>query len=174
MNRFTTLLIYSLVLAIVAIVGVVVYVKTTGLDARQTPGALETSIARSLRRLAVPSELRGKANPVPDTPEVLAKARADFANHCAICHGNDGSGDTVMGRGLFPKAPDMRVAATQELTDGELLYIIEYGVRFSGMPGWGDGSPASEEVGWRLVRFVRHLPKLTPEEVSEMEELNPK
>jgi hypothetical protein len=79
-----------------------------------------------------------------------------------------------MGSGLFPKAPDMRAATTQELSDGELFYIIEYGVRFTGMAAWGDGSAKGEEVGWRLVHFIRHLPSLTPAEITEMEQLNPK
>ena len=67
----------------------------------------------------------------------------------------------------------MRLAATQELTDGELFYFIENGIRFTGMPAWGDGSPKGEELGWKLVHFIRHLPQLTPDEVGEMEGLNP-
>src|SRR5215204_5096493 len=83
---------------------------------------------------------------------------AHFADHCAVCHGNDGRGDTEMGRGLYPKAPDMRLDATQQLSDGELFYIIEHGIRFTGMPGWRTGTTAGEESSWHLVRFIRHLP----------------
>jgi hypothetical protein len=68
----------------------------------------------------------------------------------------------------------MRQAPTQELTDGDLFYIIEYGVRFTGMPAWGDRSPKGEELGWKLVHFIRHLPKLTPEELNRMDRENPK
>ena len=130
---------------------------------------------------AVPADASNKANPVPNTPEVLAEARAHWADHCASCHANDGSGESLMGRRTYPPAPDMRRPETQQLTDGELFYIIQNGVRLTAMPGWGDatgnsaGNSAHGELdSWKLVRFIRHLPNLTFEEKKEMEKLNPK
>ena len=78
-----------------------------------------------------------------------------------------------MGRGLFPKAPDM-ATVSQALTDGELFYFIEEGIRFTGMPAWGTGTQEDEDATWRLVHFIRHLPFLTKEEILEMETLNPR
>src|SRR5205814_9648521 len=77
-------------------------------------------------------------------------------------------------RQMYPKTPDMTRAATQQLSDGELFSIIENGVRLTGMPGFGNGTAESAAGTWPLVHFIRHLPKLTPEELSEMEKLNPK
>src|SRR5262249_20817096 len=91
----------------------------------------------------------------------------------AICHANDGSGDTAMGRHLYPRVPDMRTPGTQNLTDGELFYIIENGVRLTGMPAWG-GEHASDDATWKLVHFIRHLPKLSTVELKDMKRLNPK
>jgi hypothetical protein len=68
----------------------------------------------------------------------------------------------------------MRTPATQQLTDGELFSIIENGIRLTGMPAWGTGSPEDERASWALVHFIRRLPKLTDEEIARMEELNPK
>ena len=68
----------------------------------------------------------------------------------------------------------MRTGSTQSLSDGELFHIIENGVRLTGMPAWGTGSPESERASWTLVQFIRHLPALTTTELSEMERLNPK
>jgi hypothetical protein len=79
-----------------------------------------------------------------------------------------------MGQGLYPKAPDMRLPATQSLSDGELFLIIENGVRFTGMPGWSTGTAEGEQDSWRLVHFIRHLPKLTAAEVAHLETLTPK
>jgi mono/diheme cytochrome c family protein len=98
---------------------------------------------------------------------------AHFADHCATCHGNDGRGDTPHGRRMFPRAPDMTAKATQDLSDGELFWIIEHGVRLTGMPGFGDDDPASDAESWELVHFLRHLPNLTAAELAEMERLNP-
>jgi mono/diheme cytochrome c family protein len=155
------------------IVGGVGYAITTGLSARPAPGAIETRLARAVRRLSVPSDVREQTNPFASSPDVMGKVRNHYARYCATCHANDGSGDTQMGRNLFPRAPDMRQAATQGLSDGELFYIIEHGVRFTGMAAWGDGSPAGEELGWKLVQFIRQLPKLTSEDLEQMKELNP-
>jgi mono/diheme cytochrome c family protein len=161
------------VFVMLTLVGVA-YVAATGLSARAEPGALETRLARGIRRLAVPRELRERVNPVPKDPEAIADGLAHFADHCAVCHANDGSGNTEMGRGMFPRAPDMRRPPTQELTDGELFYIIEHGIRFTGMPAWGDGSAEGQAASWRLVHFIRELPRLTPEQLEKMEALNPK
>ena len=79
-----------------------------------------------------------------------------------------------MGRGLYPNAPDMRLAATQGLSDAELFYIIENGVKLTGMPGWGTGTPAGETQSWHLVHFIRHLPTMTSDEMEHMGALNPR
>jgi mono/diheme cytochrome c family protein len=145
-----------------------------GFSAQDEPTRIEHALARAMRHYAVPSELRDRRNPVPLTPEVLAEARAHFADHCAVCHGNDGKGDTAIGRNLYPKAPDMTLHETQSLSDGELFATIENGIRLTGMPGWGDGTAQSAYGSWTLVHFVRHLPKITEAELLEMRELNPK
>lgn len=150
------------------------YFVTAGVSARSHPGPLETSAARALRGVAIRMRTRGLANPVQVSEEVLAEGRDHFADHCASCHGNDGSGNTELGRGLYPRAPDMRLPATQNLSDGELFYIIENGVRLTGMPAWSTGTAAGEESTWHLVHFIRHLPRLTADELERMEELNPR
>ncbi|RPH53279.1 MAG: cytochrome C [Acidobacteria bacterium] len=146
----------------------------TGLSARAQPGLIETRLARAVRGLAIPRDVKRMANPVPKSADVVAAGMSHFADHCASCHANDGSGKTEMGQGLFPKAPDMRQPATQQLTDGELFYIIENGVRFTGMPAWSTGAPDGEQASWHLVHFIRALPTLTPEQIAQMEGLNPK
>lgn len=143
-----------------------------GISARREPSAIEARVARAVRTWAIPADARDAANPIAASPRVLAAGLAHFADHCASCHANDGSGQTAVGRNLYPRVPDMRRSATQELTDGELFYIVENGVRFTGMPAWG--GPESAEGSWHLVHFIRHLPRLTPEERAEMEALNPK
>jgi len=145
-----------------------------GFSAKGEPSALEVAIARQVRHLAVPRDQREATNPVASSPEILADARAHFADHCAICHGNDGSGRTQIGRNLYPKPPDLRHKDTQSLSHGELFYIIHNGIRFTGMPAWGTGTPEEDRESWTLVHFIRHLPVLTEAELAEMKRLNPK
>jgi len=147
-----------------------------GFSARENPTAVEAFVARLVRRLAIPAGAREMRNPVVASGEVLAEAQEHFADHCATCHGNDGRGDTTMGRNLFPKPPDMasRTGPTQALTDGELFFYIKNGIRLSGMPAWGADSPEDDLQSWKLVQFIRHLPDITAAELREMEEMNPK
>ena len=79
-----------------------------------------------------------------------------------------------MGHAMYPPAPDMRKGQTQAMTDGELFYVIEHGIPLTGMPAWGNGTPEGERSTWELVRFMRHLPKLSAAEIKEMEALNPR
>ena len=156
------------------VLGVLAFLEVTGLSARATPGRLESALARRARALAIPAAYASRTNPVAATSESIRAGMEHFADHCASCHANDGSGATEMGKGLFPPAPDMRAASTQSLTDGELFYVIEHGVRFTGMPAWGTGTAAGEEASWHLVNFVRHLPQLTADELDAMSALTPR
>jgi mono/diheme cytochrome c family protein len=163
----------AVALVILAVVGSVgAALLRGGISARVEPGAIEIRAARTLRNWAIPASARDARNPVPASPGVLAQGLAHFADHCASCHANDGSGRTPIGQNLYPRAPDLRRSETQNLTDGELFYIIENGVRFTGMPAWG--GPGSAEESWHLVHFIRHLPSLTEEERARMEALNPR
>ena len=146
----------------------------TGVSAKEQPGRIEEFLASRARNMAIARRAGSLTNPVKESAEVIADGRAHFADHCAVCHANDGSGQTAIGQGLWPKAPDMRQGRTQNLTDGELFWIIENGIRFTGMPAWSTGTQEGEQASWNLVHFIRRLPKLTPEEIKEMESLNPK
>jgi mono/diheme cytochrome c family protein len=169
-------------LGLAVVVGILVgavalaYVKTTGLRALPEPGQLETRVARAVRSLAIPAESKSRTNPMAGSAEAMQEGLQHFAKYCAMCHGNNGSNEkTPIGHGLFPKPPDLREAPTQQLTDGELFYIIENGVRFTGMPAFGTGTPseAGDRQVWQLVTFIRHLPTITPAELGWMESLNP-
>ncbi len=175
-RRFIIVLAVIGALALIAVIvgGLMLLVAVRrGFSARDQPSRMETMLARSMRAWSIPSRAKRLTNPVQASAEVVAEARAHWADHCASCHGNNGSGDTAIGRNLYPKAPDMRAAATQEMSDGELYYIIENGIRLTGMPAWGQGRDDSED-SWKLVAFIRHLPSLTKDEVRQMERLNPK
>lgn len=158
---------------VVLMAGLFLFIKGHGFDARAESGRIETAVATRLRAFAIPAAARDRTNPEPANDEVFEDGLAHFADHCATCHANDGSGDTDYGRGLYPKPPDMRLARTQSLTDGELFYLIERGVPFTGMPAFGSGTAEGETASWRLVHFIRRMPSLTDEELGRMAELNP-
>jgi mono/diheme cytochrome c family protein len=174
MKPMVPALLGSLVTVALAAAAGLGYVSITGLRASDTPSSLEEGMARRLRRFAVPRAEARRINPIAPSEAGLAEGLAHYADHCASCHAVDGSGNTELGRGLFPKAPDMRQSATQSLTDGELFYVIEHGIRFTGMPAWSIGTPAGEAASWQLVHAIRQLPRLSDDEKSRMEELTPR
>ena len=162
-----------------ALFGLVVAVAASflhdGLSSRATPTKFEIMVARNARHLATPASARLAQNPLLVSAEDLRDARLHFADHCAICHANDGGGQTMIGGGLYPKPPDLRLPETQNLTDGELFWIIENGVRFTGMPAFSNsGGHGGMLDSWKLVHFIRHLPHLTATERIEMERYNPR
>jgi mono/diheme cytochrome c family protein len=164
-----------LLVTLLALIGLVAVIALAwlgrgGISARAEPGPLETRIARALRSLAIPGDAANRANPIEQTPETLRSGLEHYAEHCAVCHGSDGSGGTEIGRGLYPRPPDLRAAGTQALSDGELFYIIENGVRFTGMPAW---STEGETENWHLVQFIRRLPGITDAEIKQVEALSP-
>jgi mono/diheme cytochrome c family protein len=166
---------WVLLLLIVATIVSGAFVMRRGISARKEPSAMETRVARAIRHRAIPKIDREEENPwaTVATPEVMKDAREHFADHCSLCHANDGSGKTEMGQYLYPRAPDMRLPATQNLSDGELYYIIRNGVPLTGMPAWGDPKFDQDDDSWQLVLFIRHLPKLTADEIKDMERYNP-
>jgi len=170
---------FAVIVVLLAIVGVgaiaaVAWLIGGGIGTKQEPTHAETVVARRVRSMAIPRSARDVRSPSPATPDTIKAGMEHFADHCAICHANDGSGDVEMGRGMYPRVPDMRKPDTQALSDGALFYIIENGVRLTGMPAWGDGSHDSAESTWPLVHFIRHLPTITEAELETMKALNPK
>jgi len=163
-------------LALVLLTALVVAMASRGwgFTARAEPSELEARLALAARAWLIPATTQAMANPLPATPETLDAGLKHWADHCATCHANNGSGDTAIGRSLYPPAPDMRGERTQGMTDGELFYIIERGVPFTGMPAWSTGTVDGERASWELVRFVRQLPSLSSEDLVRMESLNPR
>jgi mono/diheme cytochrome c family protein len=153
--------------------GVLYTMVQRGFSARTKPSMFEASIAGALRDWAVPERYWQMANPVACSQENVAEGQAHWADHCATCHANNGGGDTMFGRGMYPKPPDMRQTETQRQSDGKLYYTIKNGVRLSAMPAFGDPGDQDTDT-WKLVCFVRRLPRLSFEEEQQMKKMNPK
>ena len=170
-------IVIGLLLLVIGALGVGVYMMHNmiehGFSTRTEPMLMEKALATTIRGQAIPSRYKTMRNPVAATPEVIHEGMAHWADHCTACHANNGSGDTMYGKTMYPRPPDMHQKDTQDMSDGELYYTIKNGVRLSGMPAFGD--PGDDDTdSWKLVGFIRHLPQLTSTEEAEMQRLNPK
>jgi mono/diheme cytochrome c family protein len=169
MNAKKTVVLVVILAVLAGVISFMIWLSNRGFSAREQPSWVETALARRARKIATPAGAKELKNPHPITEASMAEAREHFVEHCSVCHGSTGRGDTLYGRNLYPKVPDLTQADSQQLTDGELFYIISNGVRFTGMPAFG-GEDSPESI-WALVSFIRRLPKLTPEEVKQLQEM---
>lgn len=175
MKTFLTSLLTAILLCALGAAAFGFHVRRAGgFSARSEPTRLEAMLAQAMLKLATPEAIRDRRNPFPATPEAVQEGMNHFADHCAQCHANNGSGQTMLGAGMYPKPPDMRLAGTQRKTDGELFNAIENGIRLSGMPAFGGADGSTEVESWKLVLFLRHLPALSTQEEQAMEHGNPK
>lgn len=156
-----------------AIAGVLVLGIFTlrGFRATAVPSRFETKAARELRNLAIPRHERQQTNPVAGDSEALREGQEAFLMRCATCHGIDATGKTPIGQNLYPRVPDLHAPATQNLTDGEIHYIIENGVQLTGMPAWGDAHRQRGNDSWKLTLYVRSLQPLTNDELAQQKRI---
>ncbi len=141
--------------AIVVIALGAAWIKWRGFRASSTPSPLEASATRIVRDFAIPSAERRRTNPLASDPAAIEHGREDFLGRCASCHGVDARGRTNLGSNLYPRVPDLHADLTQNLTDGELHYIIENGVQLTGMPAMGGPHGESSAESWKLVAYIR-------------------
>ncbi len=130
-----------------------------------------SDLERRLAMLTVDRSVARRAprapNPIAATPEALAGGLAHYRAMCVTCHGAPGVDPSEIGEGLNPPAPDLTLARVQKRPDGELFWLVQNGIRMTGMPAFGP-THGEEEI-WKIVTFLRHLPELTPEEAKALE-----
>jgi mono/diheme cytochrome c family protein len=126
--------------------------------AHEQPSKVETTLANMAKDVVIPLEAEGKKNPLPDDDEVVKQGQKIFLQSCALCHGQDGHGRTELGQNMYPPAMDMTSPHVQHWSDADLSWIIQNGVRLTGMPSWK--SSISETDTWKLAHFIHSLPQL--------------
>ena len=144
----------SLLLVVTLCAGVL---KWRGFRATSTPSALETVVARSIRDFAIPGRERRLVNPDANDWTAIQQGREDFLARCASCHGVDARGRTPIGTNVYPRVPDLHSDSTQNLSDGEIHYIIENGIQLTGMPAMPSAHRESAAESWKLVAYIRSL-----------------
>ena len=165
MIRWKTLLLVCCGLVVVVGISALALIRR-GFSARDEPSLPERILARIVRNVAIPGSEASRENPLEPTPEVLQDARNIFLDRCATCHAHDGSGETTVGKNLYPKPPDLRLFQTQKLSDGQIHYIISNGVRLTGMPAWETPHEESGEDSWKLVLLIRDLRQPNSQELG--------
>jgi mono/diheme cytochrome c family protein len=138
------------------VVLIVIALMRFNVTALREPGRVETAVANwNLRFLVRRASHQGIPQRPVDTKASIASGSTLYASECGICHGSDGRSPTPMGRWMYPRAADLSSEQVQSFSDQELFWIIQNGIRFTGMPAFG-----KVETGdniWNLVNYVRTL-----------------
>ncbi|MFC1997764.1 c-type cytochrome [Chloroflexota bacterium] len=100
----------------------------------------------------VPAEDANVVNPIAANDASLERGEKSYTTSCIDCHGEQGRGDGLAATRLNPKPSDFRADHVKELSDGELFYIITYGIEGSAMQAVGF---FDEEIRWNLVNYLR-------------------
>jgi cytochrome c553 len=129
-----------------------------GCTADKQPSKEETSLANAAKDVVIPLKAGMMKNPLPQTDEVLSQGQQVFLGSCALCHGTDGHAQIHLGQSMDPPAMDLTSSHVQHWSDGELFWIIQNGVRLTGMPSWK--SSISDDDTWKLALFIHKLPSL--------------
>ena len=92
-------------------------------------------------------------NPLPRSPEVLARGRQAYQQRCAVCHGplGDGKGSLTPAYGARPA--NLQSRPIRELADGQLHWVILHGK--NAMPGHQAELDADQP--WAVVQYLRAL-----------------
>jgi mono/diheme cytochrome c family protein len=101
---------------------------------------------------------KSETNPLKDNAAGVADGKEAFSHYCVACHGLDGQNTGVpFADRMSPPVPSLAGKDVQAYTDGQLKWIIDYGIWPSGMPGSKD--ILSDDEIWSIVFYLRHLPK---------------
>jgi len=126
------------------------------LTALQEPGPVETHLANLAKRVVIRLASRhGSRSPPANTKASVEAFSRHYGLESGICHGVDGRAQTPLGHWMSPRAADLTSKRVQSYSDQELFWIINNGVRFTGMPGYG--KVETPDHIWDLVNYLRTL-----------------
>lgn len=130
------------------------------------PGTFETkAVTFAKHRIFIRN--RDQKNPLTDNPKTRADGKEAFSHYCIACHGMDGQNTGVpFVEHMSPPIPSLASSEVQQYTDGQLKWILDFGIRPSGMPGSKD--TLSDDELWSIVVFLRHLPPAGSRGVPEI------
>lgn len=145
-------------------VAIAVAASRFSLSALPEPGQAETWLATGTKHYLVRRHSRSGVPPAPaDRQAAISEGERLFGTECAACHGMSGRNPTDSGRWMYPRAADLTSPDAQSYSDEELFWIIQNGIRLSGMPAFG--RVESDEHIWDLVWYLRTLPTRVSEKV---------
>ncbi len=121
--------------------------------------ALESKIAMPALDAAVDRRAPEIRNPLTPNDASLIAGMKIYQTNCASCHGDISHRNGMLAEALYPRAPQF-MEDSPDMPENQNFYIIQHGVRLSGMPAWKQA--LSEQEMWQVTTFISHMGKLPP------------
>lgn len=96
---------------------------------------------------------RTLVNPMPKSPESLARGREIYDMHCIVCHGAQGRGNGPVGQKFVPQPMELNFDYVQLQPDGQIFYTISHGSL--AMPFYRQA--IAMEDRWHVVNFIKEV-----------------
>ena len=148
-------ILWTIVVLAVVLIGIAL--MRFNLTALHEPSPVETRLANLSKRVFIYRASRRGIPPRPqDTKASIERGSTHYGLDCGVCHADDGRAQRPPGQWMYPRASDLTSEQVQSYSDQELYWIIQNGIRFTGMPAFGDVETPVHV--WDLVNYVRTLP----------------
>jgi thiosulfate dehydrogenase len=125
---------------------------------------LESKLAMPALDASVDRRAAETHNPIQPTDADLIAGMKIYQSNCAGCHGDIQHPHVAFGDAFYPHAPQF-VEDSPDMTESQNFYIIQHGVRLSGMPAWKEA--ITEDQMWQVTTFLSHMDKLSPQVSTE-------
>ena len=104
--------------------------------------------------------------PSPEGQRHVGAGISHYDGMCRFCHGAPGLAPYEFAKGLYPFPPPLMSEHVQERADAELYWIVENGLKMTGMPAFGPTHKKVDLLG--ILALVRLLPDLSPQAYAIM------
>jgi mono/diheme cytochrome c family protein len=123
-------------------------------------------LLQTVRNRSISAHSKGLSVPPLNDRGYIELGLHHFHPMCRLCHGAPGYSREEFAQGLYPAPPDLVSGQVQGLKNSELYWIVDNGLKMTGMPAFG--VTHSEKEMWAIVAFLRRLPKLNPQGYNDL------
>lgn len=103
--------------------------------------------------------------PPLDEPGMVRLGAATFESNCAWCHGSPLEQQPAVAAAMTPAPPTLSKTIGR-WEPNELFYIVQHGIKFTGMPAWP--TLARDDEIWPVVAFLRSLEQMTASKYRDL------
>lgn len=121
---------------------------------------LEAHVAMPALDAAVDRRASEAKNPIQSTDDNLIAGMRTYQTNCASCHGDIHQPHGMLADALYPRAQQFS-EDPPDMPENQNFYIIQHGVRLSGMPAWRQ--VLDDQQMWQVTTFLSHMDRLSPQ-----------